>query len=162
VRSGVSLGRTTLAARGGLEIRVTADQETEVGNQKLGTGRKNVHGVMGTFGLDVRFSQFELAQFGFRQLGFIGGPPSSYELMMVGGALLVVAALLMGIQSRMKNSLEETPFRRALISYLSRIANALERREEPNSGQNAADVLRRLVNAKSNDKVVQMPKYHSK
>jgi hypothetical protein len=121
-----------------------------------------VHSIMGTLGINVRFTQFGFTQLGFKEFGFTDGPASSYQLMMIGGALLVVAALLMALQRRTRNSLEESPFLHEMISYLSRIANALERMEGPNSGQSAADVLRRLVSGKSSDKVVQMSKYHSK
>jgi hypothetical protein len=117
---------------------------------------------MGTLGLNVRFAQFGFTQFRFKEFGFIDGQASSYQLMMIGGALLVVAALLMAMQSKTRNSLEDSHFRQELMSYLSRIASALERMETPSSGQNAADVLRRLMSTKSKDKVVQMLKYHSR
>ena len=91
---------------------------------------------------------------------------SSYELLMMGGGLLLVAAVLLGIQQRRAGEgMENSPFQHELISYLSRIANALERMESqsPNvSGQAAADMLRRLVDASTSDKVLEMPKYRSK
>jgi hypothetical protein len=124
-----------------------------------------VHGIMGSFGTDVR-----LTQFGFLQNRFADMPAWRYwfsgdQLLMLGGGLLLVAAVLMGIQRRRaEESLEDSPFRHELISYLSRIANALERMEghAPHSGQAAADMLRQLVNASTNDKVRVMPKYRSK
>jgi hypothetical protein len=121
----------------------------------------DVNGIMGSLGIDGR-----LTQFGFMQFRIVDAPVSSYQLLMMGGGLLFVAAVLLGIQQRRAAVVvDNSPFQHELISYLSRIANALERMEAqaPNvSGQAAADVLRRLVNASTSSKLREMPKYRSK
>jgi hypothetical protein len=82
--------------------------------------------------------------------------------MMMGGGLLLVAAILMTLQRRRPDSFENSPVRHELISYLSRIVNALDRLEPHKNGENAAQILRRLANPKLSHKVREMPKHHTK
>ena len=108
--------------------------------------------IMGTWGV---------TRIGLEQLAMIDAV-LSYRMLMFGGGLLLLAAVLMGMQRRAYISRDNEMFKDELISYLSRIANALERSSAPNGGESAAEVLRRLVNGRANGKVREMPKYHSK
>ena len=118
-----------------------------------------MHGITGT----LAFSSTRISHFVFiSQFAWNDQPVLSYQLIMMGGGLLLVAAVLMAVQRRHSEPFENSPLRHELISYLSRIANALERMDTPKDGQAAAEVLRRLVNPKPSDKVRVMPKYHTK
>ena len=109
---------------------------------------------MGTLGMNARMELTKLA--------LMSGPALSYQLMMMGGGLLIVAAVLLGLQRKTRVTLENSLLRPELMIYLARIANALERMEGPKSGEVAADVLRRLTSARQSGKVREMPKYRSK
>jgi hypothetical protein len=112
-----------------------------------------VHGITGTLVVgSTRISLFT----------FIDSPVLSYQLMMMGGGLLLVAAILITLQRRRPDSFESSALRHELTSYLSRIANSLDRMDPTKNGENAAQVLRRLVNAKLSHKVREIPKHHTK
>lgn len=112
-----------------------------------------MHGITGT----LAFSSTRIPQF-----AFINSPILSYQLMMMGGGLLLVAAILMTLQRKRADSFESSALRHELTSYLSRIANALDRMDPNKNGENAAQVLRRLVHPKLSHKVREIPKHHTK
>jgi hypothetical protein len=114
---------------------------------------QKVHGITGTLVVgSTRIPQF----------AFIDSPVLSYQLMMMGGGLLLVAAILMTLQRKRSDSFENSALRHELVSYLSRIANALDRMDPSKNGENPAQVLRRLVHPKLSHKVREMPKHHTK
>jgi hypothetical protein len=89
-------------------------------------------------------------------------PLSSFELLVGGGALLICAAILLGLRRRQRVELETSMVTEELMAYLARIANALEglqRIEMPSSDAITKDVLLRLqeiANAKPGGKVREM------
>jgi len=82
-------------------------------------------------------------------------PLNSIELLAAGGALLICAAILLGLRRRQRVEMESSVVTEELMAYLARIANALEhiqRKEIPSSDAITKDVLLRLqemANAKS-------------
>jgi len=87
-------------------------------------------------------------------------PLSSYQLLVIAGVLLVVAAILTGLRRKTRIALESSLVTEELMIYLARIANALEKGEGPDADQITGDVLRRLeeiANARPNGKVREMP-----
>jgi hypothetical protein len=76
-------------------------------------------------------------------------PLSSYQLLMIGGALLILAAVLMGLRRKTRITLENSGVTQELMIYLARIADALERPQGPSAEQITGEVLRRLQ--ESND-----------
>jgi hypothetical protein len=71
-------------------------------------------------------------------------PLSSYQLLVIGGALLVVAAILIGLRRKTRIALDSSLVTEELMLYLARIANALEQPTGPSAEQVTAEVLRRL------------------
>lgn len=100
-------------------------------------------------------------------LGMITVPPwmldeplSSYQLLVIAGVLLVIAAVLMGVRRKTRIMLESSVVTEELMIYLARIANALEKGEGPNAEQITGNVLRKLeeiANARPNGKVREIP-----
>lgn len=87
-------------------------------------------------------------------------PKSSYELLMIGGALLILAAVLMGLRRKTRITLESSVVTEEMMIYLSRIANAVERPQGPSMEQVTVEVLKRLeemAKAKPNGKVREIP-----
>ncbi len=87
-------------------------------------------------------------------------PLSSFELLAAGGALLICAAILLGVRRRQRVELESSVVTEELMAYLARIANALEGLQVPSSDAITKDVLLRLqemANAKPAGKVREMP-----
>ena len=89
-------------------------------------------------------------------------PLTSYQLILVAGALLVVAAVLLWVQRRTRIAVESSTVSEELMIYLARIANALERPvpQAPSTDEVAREVLLRLeqiANAKPNGKVKEIP-----
>jgi hypothetical protein len=87
-------------------------------------------------------------------------PLSSNQLLLIGGALLFLAAILLSVRRTTRVSLRGSPLTEELMIYLARIANALERPQGPSTDEVAAEVLRRLeklASAKPNGNVRQIP-----
>jgi len=89
-------------------------------------------------------------------------PMTSYQLILIAGGLLVMAAVLLWVQRRTRIALESSVVSEELMIYLGRIANALERPvpQGPSADEVTKEVLRRLeqmANAKPNGKVKEMP-----
>jgi uncharacterized membrane protein len=102
---------------------------------------------------------------GFAELRWVDPPGLSYQLMAIGGGLLIAAAVLMAWERKAQAAADGASLRKELLPYLSRIANALERMEGANAENATAQVVRRLeelAHAKGNVKVREMPKYRSK
>jgi hypothetical protein len=81
------------------------------------------------------------------RMALAAGPDMGYQMLAIGGGLLLIAAVL---------PIEE------LRIYLLRIASALERTERSESQQDAIERLRmlqRLARAQANGKVREMPKH---
>lgn len=87
-------------------------------------------------------------------------PLSSYQLLLIGGALLILAALLMGLRRKTRITLENSVVTEELMIYLARIANAVERPQGPSAEEITVQVIKRLeeiANAKPNGKVREIP-----
>lgn len=89
-------------------------------------------------------------------------PLTSFQLLAGGGALLICAAILLGLRRRQRVEMESSVVTEELMAYLSRIANALEglqRMDLPSSDAITKDVLLRLqeiANAKPGGKLREM------
>jgi hypothetical protein len=86
-------------------------------------------------------------------------PLSSFQLLALGGGLLLCAALLLMIRRKTRVEVESSIVTEELMAYLARIANALEAQRTPTGEEVTADVLRRLqdiANAKPTGKVREM------
>jgi hypothetical protein len=82
------------------------------------------------------------------------------ELIVAGGALLICAAILLGLRRSRRIELENSAAMAEMMAYLSRIANALENLQVPSSDAITKDVLLRLqeiANAKPGSKVREIP-----
>ena len=89
-------------------------------------------------------------------------PLTSFQLILIAGGLLVVAAVLLWVHRRTRIALESSVVSEELMIYLGRIANALERPipQGPTTDEVTRQVLLRLeqiANAKPNGKVKEMP-----
>jgi hypothetical protein len=86
-------------------------------------------------------------------------PLSSFQLLAVGGGLLILAGILLLVRRKSRVEVESSVVTEELMAYLARIANALEAQQPPRSDEITADVLRRLqeiANAKQGGKVREM------
>lgn len=102
---------------------------------------------------------------GLAPMRWVDSPELSYQLMAIGGGLLIAAAMLMAWERKAQAAADGTSMRKELLPYLARIANALERMERPSAENATAQVVRRLeelAHARENGKVREMPKYRSK
>ena len=87
-------------------------------------------------------------------------PLSSYQLLVIGGALLILAAVLLGLRRKTRVTLVDSGVTQELMIYLARIAEAVERPQAPSAEQITAEVLRRLeevARAKPNGRVREIP-----
>jgi hypothetical protein len=87
-------------------------------------------------------------------------PITSFQLLLSAGALLTLAAILLGFRRKSRIELESSAVTEELMAYLARIANALEGIQVPSSESITKDVLLRLheiANTKPNGKVREMP-----
>jgi len=83
-------------------------------------------------------------------------PMSSFQLIVAAGGLLIVAAVLLGYQRRVKNvAVQRSLLTDELMIYLGRIADALERNAPPNKQMIISEIERRI--AERGSKVQQMP-----
>jgi hypothetical protein len=92
--------------------------------------------------------------------GVLGVELTSFELIVAGGALLICAAILLGVRRNRRVELESSAVMAEMMVYLSRIANALENLQVPSSDAITKDVLLRLqeiANAKPGGKVREIP-----
>jgi hypothetical protein len=69
-------------------------------------------------------------------------PLSSFQLLIGGGALLILAGLMLGLRRTRRVSLERSLLTDEVILYLSRIADALERNAPPSKAQIIAEIER--------------------
>jgi hypothetical protein len=86
-------------------------------------------------------------------------PLTSFQLLSVGGGLLLCAALLLMVRRKSRVEVESSVVTEELMAYLARIANALEGLHVPSSEAITKDVLLRLqemANAKAAGKVREM------
>ena len=72
-------------------------------------------------------------------------PLTSAQLLVGGGALLFVAGVLLGLGRKQRVSLQRSVLTDELMIYLSRIADAVERRAERPSAQEIAEMIERRV-----------------
>lgn len=86
-------------------------------------------------------------------------PMSSFQLIVAAGALLIVAALLLGFRGTTNVTVQRSLLTDELMIYLGRIADALERNGPPNKEMIIADMERLIAerNAKPGTKVHAMP-----
>lgn len=71
---------------------------------------------------------------------------SSSQLMVLGGALLFFAGVLLGLRKSRTVRLQRSPLTDELTIYLSRIADALERNTPPSTDQIIQEIQRRINN----------------
>ena len=73
-------------------------------------------------------------------------PLTSNQLLLLGGALLAVAAVLMVLGRRTRMALQSSLVTEELMLYLARIANALERPQPqlPSLDEITGEVMRRM------------------
>jgi hypothetical protein len=91
------------------------------------------------------------------QMGEI--PLTSFQLLTIGGVLLVCAALLLLIRRKTKVEVDSSIVTEELMAYLRRIADALEAQRPPSTEQITGEVLKKLqeiANAKPGNKVREM------
>jgi hypothetical protein len=98
--------------------------------------------------------------FGMMQIVEWGDVPlTSFQLLTVGGLLLICAAVLLLVKRKAKVEVESSIVTEELMAYLSRIANALEGQKAPSADDITREVLRKLqeiANAKTGGKVREM------
>jgi hypothetical protein len=83
-------------------------------------------------------------------------PTSSFQLIVAAGALLIAAAVLLGLRPRTRNvAVQRSLLTDELMIYLGRIADALERNAPPNKHLIISEIERRMADRGS--KVQQMP-----
>ena len=83
-------------------------------------------------------------------------PTSSFQLIVAAGALLIAAAVLLGLRPRTRNvAVQPSLLTDELMIYLGRIADALERNAQPNKHLIISEIERRMADRGS--KVQQMP-----
>lgn len=116
-----------------------------------------MQGIIGTFG----FSSTRFTQFGATQFRSLDSPILSEQLVLMGGGLLLIAAILLTMQRR-RDSFENSPFHHEILSYLSRIANALEHHQSAATHQTAAELLRRFAHPKFQNNLREFPKSRTK
>ena len=86
-------------------------------------------------------------------------PLTSFQLLTIGGVLLVCAALLLLVRRKTKVEVESSIVTEELMAYLRRIADALEAQRPPSTEQITGEVLKKLqeiANAKTGSKVREM------
>jgi hypothetical protein len=87
-------------------------------------------------------------------------PMTSFQLLVVGGGLLILAAILMGMRRTSRVVLQRSPMTEELMLYLARIANALEGSGAPNTEEVSKQFLQRLqekMKPNGEEKVREMP-----
>jgi hypothetical protein len=87
-------------------------------------------------------------------------PISSFQLMVGAGALLIAAALLLGLRRTRSVAVQRSLLTDEFMIYLGRIADALERAAPPNKEMIIAEIERRMGERgemRSNGKVHKMP-----
>jgi hypothetical protein len=87
-------------------------------------------------------------------------PVTSFQLLVAGGALLILAAVLLAVRRHTRVTLDRSMLTDELMIYLGRIADALEHQRTPTTDDVTVAVLRRMEemgNAKANGKVREMP-----
>lgn len=87
-------------------------------------------------------------------------PMSSFQLMVGAGALLIAAALLLGLRRTRNVKVQRSLLTDELMIYLGRIADALERNALPNQEMAMTGNERRIEereHPKLNGKVHEMP-----
>ena len=94
--------------------------------------------------------------------GISDGKAWSLGLILLGGGLLFVAGMLVVWQREAVVQQERSAFQDEVISYLCRIARAVEQRDVPRDGHTAAEILRNLSGGARSDKVRVMPRYRQK
>jgi hypothetical protein len=72
-------------------------------------------------------------------------PLSSFQLLVVSGALLFAAGLLLGLRRKNRVALQRTMLTDEVMIYLSRIADAVERHADRPSAQQIADMIERRI-----------------
>ena len=72
-------------------------------------------------------------------------PLSSFQMLVVSGALLFAAGLLLGLRRKTRVALQRTLLTDEVMIYLSRIADAVERHAERPTGQQIADMIERRI-----------------
>jgi hypothetical protein len=99
-----------------------------------------------------------LGMFSFVEWGDM--PLSSFQMLVVGGGLLIFVAILLMVRPKSRVEVESSIVTEELMAYLARIANALENpREQTTKEELTAEVLRRLQEiaaVKPNAKVREM------
>lgn len=73
-------------------------------------------------------------------------PLSSYQLLLIGGVLLILVGLLIGFRRRARVAVAGSAVSEELLTCLARIANALEKQQANRISPDeiTAEVLRRL------------------
>jgi hypothetical protein len=87
-------------------------------------------------------------------------PMTSYQLLVVGGVLLISAAILLGMRRKSRVVLERSALTEELMVYLARIANALEGPNAPSSEEVSRQFLQRLqekMKPNGEEKIREMP-----
>ncbi len=87
-------------------------------------------------------------------------PMSSFQLMAGAGALLIAAALLLGLRRTRNVTVQRSMLTDEVMIYLGRIADALERAAPPNKEMIIAEIERRIEErggTRANGKVHEMP-----
>src|SRR6266852_690803 len=74
---------------------------------------------------------------------------SSSQLMVLGGALLFLAGVLLGLRKSRTVRLERSHLTDELTIYLSRIADALERNTPPSADQIIQEIQQRIKDRSS-------------
>jgi hypothetical protein len=87
-------------------------------------------------------------------------PMSSFQLLVAAGALLLAAAVLLGLRRTRNVAVQRSLLTDELMIYLGRIAEALERNSPPDKETILAEIERRTAertDGKSSAKVHPMP-----
>jgi hypothetical protein len=87
-------------------------------------------------------------------------PLSSEQMILIGGTLLILAAVLLGFRRKTRMVLDSSLVSEELMIYLARIANALEKPSGPSQEQITTEVVRRLeemASTRPNGKIREIP-----
>lgn len=72
-------------------------------------------------------------------------PLSSFQMLVAGGALLLIAGFMLGWRRRNRVTLQRSLLTDELMIYLGRIADAVERQADRPSAQQIADMIEQRI-----------------
>jgi LPXTG-motif cell wall-anchored protein len=85
-------------------------------------------------------------------------PPTSFQILVAGGALLLIAGFLLGWRRRNRVMLQRSPLTDELMIYLSRIADAAEMQASRPSAQQIVEMFEKRIEQQRSAEAPAAPK----